>query len=343
MQPYVEHALKDRQHGQPVHPTFLNRTQLATEEKVELAGQALGREREHGAKTELAREFGVSRPTVYAAQATAAQVRTKHFDEEASNTTWVRVNKAQIRRAVVALRVMAPNSLRPIKALLPILYPGVTMSYGTVQKIAVEAGQRAAKHNAACDLSKIEAGALDEMYSQGQPVLAGVDLDSGYLFTLELREHRGADDWADLLRTGQRQGLDLKTVVKDAAPGIAAGVRAVFPDAEQRDDCFHAHYEMGKVRRIVEARATGGRSHRKKRRKRSSPSVVGPEKENHARFLSRGFARPRAGAEMQLSCTTLFRGRCARFRRRWSLWTSNVVNCARPKMHKPRLSEPQQR
>ena len=46
-------------------------------------------------------------------------------------------------------------------------------------------------------------------------------------------------------------------VVKDAAAGIAAGVREVFPEAEQRDDCFHALYEMNKVRRCLERRAYG--------------------------------------------------------------------------------------
>jgi hypothetical protein len=47
----------------------------------------------------------------------------------------------------------------------------------------------------------------------------------------------------------------LKLVVKDAAAGIAAGVRAVFPEAEQRDDCFHALYELNKVRLRLERKA----------------------------------------------------------------------------------------
>lgn len=255
MQPRTEHTLKDQQLRQPIHVTGLHRTHLDCKEKVALAGQALGREREHGAKTELARKFGVSRPTVYAARATATEALTKRFEDRACNTVWVAVDEAQIRRAVVALRIMAPNALRPIEDLIPILYKGVTISYGKVHKITAEAEQRAAQHNAASDLSKIKAGALDEMFSQGKPVLAGVDLDGGYLFSLALRDHRGAQDWAEVLKTGQQQGLDLKTVVKDAAQGIAAGVREVFPEAEQRDDCFHAHYEMGKVRRVLEQRA----------------------------------------------------------------------------------------
>ena len=169
----------------------------------------------------------------------------------------VRVDDAQLRRAVVALRVLAPNALRPIEDLVPLLYPGVKVSYGTIQQMLVEAEGRAARFNAQVSLAGVEAGALDEMFSQGEPVLAGVDLDSGYLFGLSLSATRDGEAWAELLREGQCQGLELSVVVKDAARGIAAGVSEVCPHAEQRDDCFHVLYEMHKVRRRLERRAYG--------------------------------------------------------------------------------------
>ena len=87
--------------------------------------------------------------------------------------------------------------------------------------------------------------------------LAGVDLDTGYLFALALRDSRSADDWSEVLGSARDQGLSLEVVVKDAAQGIAAGVRDVFPEAEQRDDSFHALYEMGKVLRLLERKAYG--------------------------------------------------------------------------------------
>ncbi len=63
------------------------------------------------------------------------------------------------------------------------------------------------------------------------------------------------EDWAEVLGQARAQGLELAVVVKDAAKGIAAGVQAVFPEAEQRDDCFHVLYELNQVRRQVEQRA----------------------------------------------------------------------------------------
>ena len=239
--------------------TGLHRTPLTTSQKIECAARALAGQDEHGGKTALSETYGISRPTVYAAGSTAEEVLKEHFETSAPCGAMVKVgvDEAQLRRAVVALRVVSPNAIRPIEDLIPIIYPGVRVSYGKIQQVLVEAEGRAAAFNKRAALSGIEAGALDEMFSQGDPVLAGVDLDSGYLFGLTLSETRDAKAWSELLREGQSQGLGLSVVVKDAARGIEAGVRAVYPEAEQRDDCFHALYEMNKVRRRLEQRAYG--------------------------------------------------------------------------------------
>jgi hypothetical protein len=151
--------------------------------------------------------------------------------------------------------VMAPNALGPIEEMLPLIYPGVRLSYGKVQPMAAEAEAQAAAFNAKADLAGVRAGGLDERFSQGEPVLADVDLDHGYLFGLALRETRGGEDWAEVLKPGQEPGLNLAVVVKHAAKGIESGVREGFPQAEQRADCFPALYELNKVRRRLEHRA----------------------------------------------------------------------------------------
>ena len=237
----------------------LTRTELTTSQKINLARGALGTQGVYGAIVRLSTEFEVSRPTVYRArdEADAALMHCFEPAGERSTAIMVRADEQQIQRAVVALRSVAPNSIRAIETLVPILYPGVAWSYGSIQSVLVEAEKKAAALNAKADLSAIEVGALDEMFSQGSPVLAGVDLDSGALFALALRESRSGETWAEVLSAGQKQGMDLRCVVKDAAGGIAAGVEVVFPQAEQRDDCFHALYEMGKVRQLLERSALG--------------------------------------------------------------------------------------
>lgn len=235
----------------------LHRTPLTTSQKVKCAAMAVAGQDVHGKMSALSDEFGISRPTLYEARVAAGEVLKEHFEKEepAHRVVRVQVDEAQLRRSVVALRVMAANSLRAIEGLLPILFPGVRVSYGKIQQILSEAERHAAQLNRTVDLSGVSAGALDEMFSQGAPVLAGVDLDSGLLFALELCERRDGQTWAGVLDQGRTQGLNLSVVVKDAAKGIAAGVSEVFPKAEQRDDCFHALYEMNKVRRVLERRA----------------------------------------------------------------------------------------
>jgi hypothetical protein len=245
--------------------TELMGTDLPTSRKVELAAFALGRQGQHGALTALAREFGVARGTVYSAKQTAREVLTAHFAppaaelavEDAGPAVMVRVDRAQLARTIAALRVTVTGTLRPIEDLLPIVYPGVNPSYGTIQGLAVDAEAKATQFNRQVDQSGLTAGALDELFSQGQPVLGGIGLDCGYAFALQLRQSRSAEDWAEVLRAAKELGLDLDTAVMDAAPGIAAGLREVFPECEQRDDCFHVKYELGKVQRIFEQRAFG--------------------------------------------------------------------------------------
>ena len=118
------------------------------------------------------------------------------------------------------------------------LYPGVKVSYGTIQPMLVEAEGAAGRLDAQGSLGGVEAGALDEMFSQGELVRAGVDLDSGSLFGLPLSATRDGEAWAELLREGQSQRPARSVVVKGAARGIAVGVGEVFPHAEPRDEAF---------------------------------------------------------------------------------------------------------
>jgi len=84
MQPRKDEGLKGRDQAQAPKLTQLGRTQLDDVQKVEMAAQALGRAHEHGAMSDVARKFCVSRPTVYAARSAAANVLAEHFDERAA-------------------------------------------------------------------------------------------------------------------------------------------------------------------------------------------------------------------------------------------------------------------
>ena len=44
-----------------------------------------------------------------------------------------------MRRTVVGLRVRVPNALGPMEDMIPIIYPGMRLSYGKGQSVAAEA------------------------------------------------------------------------------------------------------------------------------------------------------------------------------------------------------------
>ena len=235
---------------------ILNRTPLSSSDKLDLLAKSAILQA-HGDITALSDEFGISRKAVYTARGAAraafdALVKTQ---SEPDCIATLDVDVPHLRRSIVALTITAPNSIRSIEALIPLLYPGCKVSYGYIQGVIAEAQKNAADFNRTVPLSAIQSGAVDEMFSQGDPVLAGVDLDSGYLFCLSHEQQRDGKTWAKVLQQAAAQGMMPKHIVKDGAKGIAAGVTTVFEQAQQRDDVFHALYIAAKAVRRVEQRA----------------------------------------------------------------------------------------
>jgi hypothetical protein len=213
-----------------------NAKPLSEPDVITLSALAVGRQGEHGSKTSIARQFGVSRPTVYAKTRIAeAALREALFppEDEAKELARVVVDEAQLRRAIISAYLEGPNSIRDVQALVLSFY-GLWISFGKIQMILAEAQRRAAAFNAEVCLERLKSAALDEMFSQGDPVLAGLDLDTGYVFLAEHRRGRSGEDWAEALNKRKAQGLELTRVVKDAGTGLKAGVDRAFPHAQQR-------------------------------------------------------------------------------------------------------------
>ena len=164
---------------------ILERTQLNSSDKIDLLSKTLACQA-HGAITSLSSEFNISRKAVYSAK---DAVQTALHDivvvtDKPDVITSVHIDVLQLRRAIVSLSITAPNSIRAIEEQIPIVYPGCKVSYGYIQGVIIEAQEQAKLFNDKVSLSMIKSVAVDEMFSQGDPVLAGIDLDSGYLFSL---------------------------------------------------------------------------------------------------------------------------------------------------------------
>ena len=235
---------------------ILNRTSLNPSDKLDLLAKTIACQDKQSISS-LSREFNISRKSVRRAR---FAINTALDDLVSTTTepdciTTVDVDTTQLRRMIVALSITAPNSIRAIQELIPLMYPGCKVSYGYIQGVIIEAQEQAVVFNRTVPLTNIKTIALDEMFSQGSPVLAGICLDSGFLFSLSHESQRDGETWANVLNEAVVQGMQPEHVVKDGAKGIAKGVELTFDLAEQRDDAFHAVYLAGKAVFKLEQRA----------------------------------------------------------------------------------------
>jgi hypothetical protein len=232
---------------------ILDRTSLNSSDKLDfLLNSAICQA--FGDISHVSAQFDVSRKTVYKTK-TVALDALRDLLNQPSQALAVQVDEAQIKRAIVALTITAPNSIRAIEDILPLIYPGVTRSFGYIQGLQIEAQRKAAVFNQDVDLSRVFSLAIDEVFCQNRPVLACIDLDHGFLTALSHETHRDGPTWGRVLNEGKAQGMMPRHIVKDGATGMAKAVNDVFPDAQQRDDAFHALYIASKAVSKVEKRA----------------------------------------------------------------------------------------
>lgn len=225
-----------------------SRTPLHPSSAVSIAVAALAAQGQYGIVTELAREHDVPRKKVYSLRETARAALHQVLSPETTTRPTppaAPIDSADLHRAILALRVVTPASFRDIEDLAPILF-GRKVGYGTIVAIVHEAERRAAELNRTDDYRGVQTIVLDEMFSQGHPVFAGIDPDSGALLLLEPHKTRTGQQWADALGPlAAHQGLAPARVVKDAGSGLALGVQTVWPGIEENDDLFHASYLLG--------------------------------------------------------------------------------------------------
>ncbi|MCN4145090.1 MAG: hypothetical protein LC437_08760, partial [Thiohalomonas sp.] len=66
--------------------------------------------------TQMSQEYGLSRPTLYPVQENTAKILFQHFSQtqEQLKARTITVDQVQLERTIIALSIMAPNSIRAI-------------------------------------------------------------------------------------------------------------------------------------------------------------------------------------------------------------------------------------
>ena len=232
---------------------ILNQTSLNPSDKLHLLAKSVACQA-YGDISHVSCEFDVSRKTVYKAKKDGLEILNNALTPSGLGVR-VDVDTPQLKRTIIGLSMYGVNSIRAIMNAIPIIYPGVNCCFGYIQNLQIQAQKNAKIFNKSVNLAGIDSGAIDEVFCQGQPVLAGIDLDSGFVFTLNHEDYRDGETWNRVLNDAKSQGLNLKHIVKDGAKGMTKGVNDAFPTSEQRDDAFHALYVTTKSLNKVEKRA----------------------------------------------------------------------------------------
>jgi len=227
--------------------SLLPPTSLADIAILALSGQGA-----YGTVAQIAREHALTRQSVYRLRDAGHQALLDTFSSETPASWNPDVPEATLKRSIVGLYTIAPCSIDDIVDLLPILFPGTTRSHGYIFNVLQEAQQNAAALLDNIDLSAIDAVAIDEMFWHQTPIFTGIDLDTGFLFSAEAVRHCTGPEWVSHLHTlHKQQALQPGVIVKDAGTAMAEAATVVWPEAEQRDDLFHALYHLNNTARFL--------------------------------------------------------------------------------------------
>lgn len=214
---------------------------------------------EWGSMTKLAETYNVSRKTAYHYLHKGQEILEQAFEPPEISPEKIyaelKVDRSHLERSIISLYTETPNAYRRIVNQIEIIF-GIHISFGLIHQVITQASQKAREFNKSVSLGGIHHVALDEMFYHQTPILGGVDLESGYIFALEHAEGRTGDDWVKLLeRLKTEQFLDPDGVIKDAGSGLRDGVSRAFPNAQQRDDIFHAVQKMYDLQGKLEKKA----------------------------------------------------------------------------------------
>jgi hypothetical protein len=262
---------------------------LDGQQRQQLAVQVLART---APVTKLAKGHGVSRKFVYHQADKGTQALAQAFQSPPSNDEevlfYLPVTRAWLRQVVLGLVLLCHSSFRGVIAFFADLLDQ-PIALGTVHNIVQEAVVEARRINAGQDLSGVRAGSHDELFQSGQPVLAGIDLDSLYCYLLAPQAQRDAETWAVHLWDLTDQGLRPDYVVADGGTGLRAGQALAWPEVRCDGDVFHGLQTVTRLATTLEKRAYAAIAHREQLEQQMDKA----KRRNRGRSLSNRLARAR--------------------------------------------------
>jgi hypothetical protein len=207
---------------------------------------------DYGVVTQLSRDLGVSRQTLYTWLERGWQAVAAAFLPPSAVPT---VSPA-LERQVLTLLVEGHASVRGIQACLRAT-TRQHVSLGTISAIIADAEQRARAWMTTHAPPTARAVALDEIYGRQRrgAYLNVVDLDSWAVWAAEGPLPVDADTWTLVLWEAQARGLRWHATVSDGAPAMQQACTTVDPAGQHGRDVWHLLHScsqiQGRVDRVV--------------------------------------------------------------------------------------------
>ena len=240
-------------------------TCLGPTERTSLSLQVLARTEP---VTRLAQDYQVSRKFLYQQAAKAQQALDGTFQPSPKDKNVIfhlPITKDWIRQFVLSQVLIGHSSFRAVIEIMNAVFDYRDISIGTVHNIVSDAVQKAKLINQKEPLSAISAGAHDEIYQVGKPVLVGMDVESTYCYLLAAEDHCGETTWGVHLLDLSEQGLCLDYTIADGGKGLRAGQQAAWgEDIPCHGDVFHAEATLNKLALFLEHCAASCTSARQK-------------------------------------------------------------------------------
>lgn len=243
------------------HPQFTSSVipgPLLPEVAHEIGLRAFGSIKSQETISDLAREYDVSRPTIYALgnEVGASWEHFVNYGGRRGPAYCVPIDRRQIVRSTIGARCGTNASLRNIQVLHETFY-SLRVSFGFVQGVVRKAEEGAAVALDRVDISGIEWVALDELFIGKKPILVGVDLKTSYIFCMRATEDRKGETWKEHLLERTGQGLSPVGMVGDEGKGLGSGALLAWPEIKKRVDMFHVKRRISKTKYHLERRGYG--------------------------------------------------------------------------------------
>jgi hypothetical protein len=194
--------------------------------------------------SELARQHETNRQFVYDQQEKVMEVLECSFDICPQQIPSLVLSNEMLEKIVFGCMVICKGSTEDTQEFFEQVV-GIHVATGKISSIINRIAEKAEQFNRSIPLGQIKAGAHDEIFQAGKPVLVGVDVYSTYIYLMKASDTRDATDWGVALLEKVDNGLSLESSVNDAATGLKKGVTDVFVGINMQSDVFHAEHKVG--------------------------------------------------------------------------------------------------